>query len=256
MKKSRSRIFLLLLIFICLFTGLAYGERFPVVQPTRDFYVYDEAGLLSKESQKHIVDVNRKIYEQIGAQLVVVSIRDLGNIPKELYGLELFEQWEIGSSSKDNGILILLAADSRQVWIETGYGLEGAFPDSKMKRIIDDYMLPYFKKGDYDSGLINGFNKIAEGIQEEYKIDLDQLQLEVKEPRRSRLASLGLLFIILLLVFIDGRFFRGRLIARPLSRMRYFGAYGPRRSGSRPSNKNKSSGGGGRSGGGGAGGSW
>lgn len=63
--------------------------------------------------------------------------------------------WGIGSRDKNNGVLIVVATQDRQSRIEVGYGLEGALPDGLTGRLQDDTMLPYFKQGQYDKGIVN-----------------------------------------------------------------------------------------------------
>ena len=174
------------------------------------------------------------------------------------YATALFEKWQIGSREYDNGMLILIVPEERQLWIEVGYGLEGQFPDTRVKRIIDNFILPYFSEGEYSKGILAGFNQILLGLEEEYNITLDNY-LEVDPPYYDEYSDgIGItmprIFIIigvLLFLFFDFKFFRGMItysLLRGIGRgSRGFG--GSYRGG-------RSSGGGGRSGGGGAGGRW
>ena len=58
----------------------------------------------------------------------------------------------IGIKGKDNGLLVLLAVDDRQVWIEVGYGLEPYITDGFSGETSRQTMVPYFKQGDYGGG--------------------------------------------------------------------------------------------------------
>ncbi|MBI5078846.1 TPM domain-containing protein, partial [Candidatus Saganbacteria bacterium] len=78
---------------------------------------------------------------------------------------KLFKEWKIGKAGKDNGILILLSTDEQRVEIEVGYGLEGTINDAKAGEIIDNYMLSFFKKGQFGEGLYNGMGAIADLIK-------------------------------------------------------------------------------------------
>lgn len=68
--------------------------------------------------------------------------------------------WGIGSRDKNNGVLIVVATQDRQSRIEVGYGLEGALPDGLTGRLQDDTMLPYFKQGQYDKGIVNAMPQL------------------------------------------------------------------------------------------------
>ena len=86
--------------------------------------------------------------------------------------LEIGRQWKVGQKGKDNGVIVLVAPNEREMRIETGYGIEGAIPDSKAGRIRDEYMLPYFKTGDYGKGIIHGTAAIVDSIASEYGVTI------------------------------------------------------------------------------------
>lgn len=98
-------------------------------EPSNEFYVFDEANLLSDETEKFILDVN-KHYEdtQEKPQIVVATVDSLQDVTIEEYTAELFEKWKIGGADLDNGVLILLSAEEREIRFEIGYGLEGLLP--------------------------------------------------------------------------------------------------------------------------------
>ena len=68
------------------------------------------------------------------------------------YAQRTGESWGVGSA-QDNGIMIVVAVDDRLAHIATGYGMEGAIPDAAAYTIINDYMVPNFRNGDYYSGI-------------------------------------------------------------------------------------------------------
>ena len=79
----------------------------------------------------------------------------------------------IGDKTKDNGILILISTGDREIRIEVGTGLEGAIPDGKAGRILDNYAIPDLKNNNWDHGIKNCFNAIVEEVCKEYNITLD-----------------------------------------------------------------------------------
>ncbi|NLY86884.1 MAG: TPM domain-containing protein [Tissierellia bacterium] len=254
---NKRKISLILILFIVLLPSLTFGGDV-LPEPSYDFYVYDEAEIIDRDTEDYIININKDLYKKTGAQVVIATISSLENMDINYYATALFEKWQIGSREYDNGMLILIVPEERQLWIEVGYGLEGQFPDTRVKRIIDNFILPYFSEGEYSKGILAGFNQILLGLEEEYNITLDNY-LEVDPPYYDEYSDgIGItmprIFIIigvLLFLFFDFKFFRGMItysLLRGIGRgSRGFG--GSYRGG-------RSSGGGGRSGGGGAGGRW
>ncbi|HIU64590.1 MAG TPA: TPM domain-containing protein [Candidatus Avacidaminococcus intestinavium] len=137
-----------------------------------NIYVQDYAHILSAKTIHSINDTSRQLYEKTQSQIVVVTVPSLNGVPLENYSLELFRSWGIGSAKSNNGVLILVAVNDRQSRIEVGYGLEGALPDGKTGRLQDEFMIPYFASGDYDTGILQGYLKLAELVASEYNITL------------------------------------------------------------------------------------
>ena len=256
MEKNKNRISLVILCMIVLLTTGAYGAKLKLPEQSREFYVYDESNIINENVKKYIIDVNKELYEKTGAQLVVATVNSLQDIDIQSYTLELFKKWEVGSKKYDNGMLMLIAPNDGEIWIETGYGLEGQFPDSKTKRIVREYMIPEFAEERFSEGIVAGFNQMLLEVEKEYDIILTKSQ-DVESPNNSEdedrivFPNIFLIIGVILLLFIDIRFFRGMII---YSLLRGLGRGG--RSGGGSSRGGGSSGGGGRSGGGGAGGSW
>lgn len=252
--NKRIVISLLLLLFIFQFFSLISGENIP--EPSNEYYVYDKHNILSQQTKDYIIDTNIELKEKTGSQVVVAIPSNIeGDI--DLYSVNLFEKWKIGSKDLDNGILILLDYENREVRIEVGYGLEGALPDIKAKEIIEEVMIPYFKVNDYDRGLLLGFNNILKEIEREYDIKLnnniDIIADNYGESDLDPKLILLIIVVIIILIFIDFKFFNGainRNINRNYRRFYSGGYYG------RNMHRNKNIGGGGRSGGGGAKGKW
>ena len=145
---------------------------FAVVKPTTDFYVNDYAGLLNAETKSYIINANKKLNSQTGAQIVVVTIPSLGNSSLEDYATQLFRNFGIGDKTKNNGVLLLLALEERQFRVEVGYGLEGILPDGKTGRIQDEFIIPYLKQNKWDDGIKNGFSAILEVFATEYNVEV------------------------------------------------------------------------------------
>lgn len=255
--KKRNIIFIFLTVLILLRTSIGFTEELKLPEPNTSFYVYDEANILDSQIEQYIIKTNKELYEKEGAQLVVVSTNSLEDINIQEYANRIFEEWKIGSREYDNGLLILIAPEEGEIWIEVGYGLEGVLPDSKVGAIIENSILPHFREGNYSEGILSGFNKIMNEIEAEYNIELNREGIDEElyyydKSSDSKGVSTGasrifMIIGIIVFLFVDFRFFNG-LLTFSLLRGGRRGGGGGRGGGS--------SGGGGRSGGGGAGGSW
>lgn len=255
---KRKHLFFILLSAIILFqTSIGLAKELNLPKPNPSFYVYDEADIVDSQVERYIIKTNEELYKREGAQVVVASITSLENMDIREYANRLFEKWKIGSKEYDNGLLVLIAPEEGEIWIEVGYGLEGALPDSKVGGIIENSILPYFREGDYSQGILSGFNEIINEIEVEYNIELNRQNIDEDlyyfDNDSSNVEASngpGRIFMILgiiIFLFIDFKFFNG-WITYSLLRGGRHGGGGGRGGGS--------SGGGGRSGGGGAGGSW
>ena len=80
---------------------------------------------------------------------MVVTVTSLQGLPIEEYGYQLGRHWGIGQKGKDNGALLIVAPEEREVRIEVGYGLEGELTDAQSRTIIETRILPHFRQGDF-----------------------------------------------------------------------------------------------------------
>lgn len=117
-------------------------------------------GILS-DNGVHVIDTMLYSLKKAGkAQVVVVAVNSIGYEDPRRFVHELFNTWKLGTSGANNGLAILLVVDQGAIEIETGYGLEGDLPDAICKRIINNYMIPSFRHGDWDGGMIAGVRAI------------------------------------------------------------------------------------------------
>jgi len=250
----KVKIFIVICILLA-FSATIYGSSYELPEPNYDFYVYDEAKIIDNSVRDYIIDVNRDLYKKTGVEIVVATINSLEGIDINSYATSLFEKWKIGGKDQDNGMLLLIVPEDGEVWIEVGYGLEGVFPDSKVKRIIDNYIFTYFAVEDYSNGILSGFNKILDGVEDEYNISLDRMYEDnpimsnTEEDTENKRPNIIMIIGIIILLIFDFSLFRGRITLMILHGI-------SRGSSGGSSSRGRTSGGGGRSGGGGAGGKW
>lgn len=260
MKKLHRLIVIFLLS--CFMLSLSSFARVEVPQPTNAFFVNDFARILSSDTEEYLQNVAIQLQEQTTAQVVIVTIDSLDGGTIEDYAYQLFKEWGIGTAKDNNGVLMLVAVGDRQSRIEVGYGLEGALPDGKTGRIQDNYMIPYFKEGDYDSGVQNGFLAIVREIYAEYGIEPGNLDTPDRkgitiEGSDGDFANAVFIIIMFIVLLVDWIFLRGRL-TRFFFKAAIFSRHGGSsyRGGGGSRGGGGFSGGGGRSGGGGSSRGW
>ncbi|MCH4157527.1 MAG: TPM domain-containing protein [Acidaminococcaceae bacterium] len=179
-----------------------------------DIYVQDYAGVLTPQTRQKLNTLGRTLDQKTTAQLAVVTVKTLNGAPTDEYALGILRSWGIGSKEKNNGALLLISVNDRKSRIEVGYGLEGVLPDGLTGRIQDQYMLPYFKQGQYDQGIVNGYVAAAQLIAKDAGVDLATGQ-GVKAPAPANDNFLGLgdddlelltyIIIVLIIIFFTSR---------------------------------------------------
>lgn len=195
-----------LLFFLCLLLSLsAMSQGINSVVPKRPsppHLVNDFTGTLTGEQ---VQALERKLItydDSTSNQIVVVIIKTTGDYPIEDVGLEVLRQWGVGSKEKNNGIVLLIAKDDHHVTIRTGYGLEGAIPDITAKTIIENDIIPNFKKGDYYRGLDEGTNSVIKAAAGEYKAPAGYA--DRGGSGRGSISIIKIIFIIIILIVIFG----------------------------------------------------
>ena len=170
-------------------------------------WVHDKANVLSESTEAMLESMVRANRDSTSNQIGILTIPSLQGEPLEEYSMRVVEEWVPGQKEKDNGVLLLIVVEDRQMRIEVGYGLEGVLTDALSSRIIRNEMAPYFRQGDYDSGVKAGVVAIINAIKGEYKND-DPPQRR-KSSRRSPIATLVILIIIFIIISRRGRGGRG-----------------------------------------------
>ena len=118
--------------------------------------VVDSAQMIDPAVREQLTQQLQALEQTSGDELVVVTVPDLQGVPIEDYGYQLGRQWGIGQKGKDNGALLIVSRDDRQLRIEVGYGLEGVLTDAQSWVIINQVILPKFKAGNFSQGISDG----------------------------------------------------------------------------------------------------
>jgi uncharacterized protein len=185
MKKT------IILLILTLATYVGFAQEFPAKPST---LVNDYTNTLSATQKQQLEQKLVAFDDSTSNQVAVVIIKSVGEYDINEYALELGRKWGIGGKSKNNGVILLIALGDRKLSIQTGYGLEGALPDIYTKRIIENDIKPFFKDGDYYSGIEAGTNAIISLVKGEYKND------NPKAKSKGNKGGAGFIVIIIVII--------------------------------------------------------
>ena len=254
MKMKRLLSILIIALITLSLCGCEAESDFPT--PTKNFYINDFANVISEEDENEILSRGVALNKKTTAQVVVVTVESLDGYTPADYAVGLGDEWGVGDKEKDNGIVILLSTEEREIFIAVGYGLEGALPDSKTGRIIDRYGLSYLKADNFSKGLTEINRAIVNEVYIEYGfepeegyVNIDNLPDEIYGSESAGDVSTSWVILIIILIIFFIFFGRGRGPFIFLGGPPTFRSGGSHRSGS----FGGFSGGGGSFGGGGAG---
>ena len=124
-----------------------------------DIHVSDPDQFLSDSAEAHINTALCAIREQ--ADVFLVTLGSIGQAEPKRFATTLFNKWGIGDADADNGVLLLFVEDQHALEFETGYGAEEILTDAKCERIFTKTIVPFFRKGDYETGLCAGVADIV-----------------------------------------------------------------------------------------------
>ncbi len=168
--------------------------------------VTDRTATLDQASTAALEERLKAFEDRTGSQIAVLVISTTEPEEIEQYALRVVEAWQLGREGIDDGALLLVALEDRNVRIEVGYGLEGALTDLVSRRIISESILPGFRSGDIPGGIELGVDRMIAVAAGE---DLPEPQSDW-DP--GPLAGLrGLLPFLLILAFIGGTVLRAVL---------------------------------------------
>lgn len=161
LPSSRMRILLSILFVAFLLPARAESLK-NMKQPTN--FVTDKAGMLSAGMQNSLEQRLRALSDTAGSQFLIIIVPSLqGEILEDIV-YDWGNKWQVGREGIDDGVILFIARDDRKMRIEVGKGLEGAIPDIMAKRIIDEYITPNFKSGNFDAGVDEGATAILKLI--------------------------------------------------------------------------------------------
>jgi uncharacterized protein len=166
-SRSGNAIHLFLAALVLLATSLQAAE---VIPPKPDRYFNDYAGIVSKEAADRFNEQLAQFERETSDQVVVAvfpkmqSDSDIAD-----YTQRVAQAWGVGQKERRNGVVLFVFIQDRKMFIQVGYGLEGALPDATAFDITERHIKPLFRSGHYEAGLATGIDLICKAIRGEYK---------------------------------------------------------------------------------------
>jgi len=231
------------LMIAALFASLAVGARAAeVIPPKPDRYFNDYAGVVSKDAAYRFNEQLAQFERETSDQVVVAIFPKMQSESDVAdYTQRVAQSWGVGQKERRNGVVLFVFVQDRKMFIQVGYGLEGALPDITAFDITEYKIKPLFRNGDYEGGIAVGIDSIFKAIRGEYK-GSGKTALEARNASKSAPIS-----FVSFLIFIVALIIISKLIRR-------MGGYGYSSRGGGPIFFPTGGGGGGWSSGGGGGG--
>src|SRR5271163_2659037 len=179
-------------------------------QPTN--YVSDFAGVLSPQTLQSLNALCAQVDRRASAQIAVVTVKTLDGVPIENFTTALEDKWKVGKKGTDRGVIMVFAIQDRQRRIETGYGLEGILPDSKVG-VIGRSVVPQLQAGNNDAAISSAVVQVAQIIAADAGVNLQAAPRRGPPQRQVKQLTLGQLLIggavLLVILFLLGMFLGG-----------------------------------------------
>jgi len=162
--------------------------------------VVDTAGILGAADRRELESIAWDVKQKTSAEIAVLTVRTTAPLDEFTFGMKVVDAWKLGSAEKDDGLLLLVAVDDHRARFFTGYGLEGVLPDGRLGAILDRFVVPHFRGGDYAGGIRDGMSEIARILETEYDGEA--------RPRRpsagSGFATFGMILAVVFFLFVFG----------------------------------------------------
>ena len=254
--------------FVCAGALLASPASAQPEFPELTGRVVDSADIIPEDVEVVLTTKLETLEAKTQRQLVVTTVPDLQGYDIADFGYQLGRAWEIGDEERNDGVLLIVAPNDRQVRIEVGYGLEGTLTDAYSSYIIQTMIVPRFRDGDMTGGIMAGTDALVAhlGLSETEAVEANRLFEEANSGSGAPMWVLPLVlfipFVFIIFIFvlakISGAFKTMPSQSRNGVRVSTYSSPGSSWSSSSSSSFSSSSfsGGGGSFGGGGASGSW
>jgi uncharacterized protein len=220
---------LLPVLWLCCAVLLAAPAAADPTFPPLTGRIVDNAGLLTAEDKAAIEGELAALEQKSTDQIVVATVPSLQGYPIEDYGYRLGRAWGIGQKDKNNGIILIVAPAERKVRIEVGRGLEPQMTDTMSKLIIENAILPAFRRGDFSGGIRAGVRDIKDVILGDAAEVQERAKRGKAAPDQDWEALILILFWVAIFIFvIYAQMRHAREMPQTIGRnRRRRGGYGP-----------------------------
>lgn len=188
-------IWMLIVVVLLGFATTAMAQVPEKPNPPR--LVNDLAGVFTPQQIHVLEDTLVRFSKKTSNQVTIVTVKDLAGMEASQFAYEIGEKWGVGGSKLNNGVVILIKPKDTtkgQAFIATGYGVEGALPDASCSRIVNNEMIPEFKKNDYFAGVARALNVILPVLAKEYSIE--------EYEKRTGGGDMGIVIVVIAMVFV------------------------------------------------------
>ncbi len=187
-------------IILLLFTSSFIFSQIPD-RPNPPRLVNDFAVMLSASESEALENKLVAYDDSTSTQIAIVTVKNLGGDEVAHFAYTLGDKWGVGRKNKDNGVVILVSKETRDVFIAPGKGMEGALPDAYCRRIVDNIIVPKFKEGKYYDGLNEATDVIIKLAAGEFVNDVSNAAPDV---------SVGAIIIVVIIILIILSLIRNR----------------------------------------------
>lgn len=191
---------LLLIVGLAIFAGTLGALRAETMPSKPDRYFNDYAGVVDKTAAADLNEQLAQFERDTSTQLLVAiypSMESESDVAD--YTQRIAQTWGVGQKGRNNGAVLFVFVADHRMFIQTGYGLEGALPDATAFDITHNLIAPYFKKEDYTGGLKAGVTAMMQAVRGEYK---GTGKTRKEEGGNSSPIPVGLIFFLIIIIFI------------------------------------------------------
>ena len=197
--KIRYAAFFAAVVFAAL--NLCCFAKTEIPEPTDRFFINDFANVIDDGTEQYIFEKGKAYNGNGGVQIVALTMQSIDGYSVEEFSIETARKWGIGDKDENNGVLILLVMDSRDIRIEVGYGLEGVLNDGKCGRFIRN-AAPLLSDGDYSAGIKQIYDDIIGELEDPSPDEEEADDIEA-------IVTLAIMLIVILFI-VWGTIKRGR----------------------------------------------
>jgi uncharacterized protein len=207
-------------LFVCLTLWASAAFAAPDF-PKLTGRVVDQAELLTPEVEADLTAKLAGLENATTDQVVVVTVNSLQGYDIADYGYQLGRTWGIGQKEakaapgveseaggqfKNNGVLLIVAPNERKVRIEVGYGLEPVITDAYSSVIIQNAILPAFREGDYQTGIVKGTDEIIAQLSADRGTAIEKARQVAQQPvHKAERFPVWIIIVVVLFLIIFGR---------------------------------------------------